>query len=89
MTWNEMETTFTDYFAVGRNLILAELQALRADKLDVNKYVAQCNQAKSKYYWNSGDEQALKDAFMSGLPFKAKEALMINYDTQAYSLQKQ
>ena len=51
-----MEKVFNEYFAVGRYVILAELQALRTDKLDVNKYVAQFNQVKSKYYWNVGDE---------------------------------
>ena len=55
-TWNDMQKVFSEYFAVGRNVILAELQALRTDKLDVNKYVAQFNQVKSKYYWNVGDE---------------------------------
>lgn len=81
-----MENAFEDYFRVDRHVVLTELQALRCDKLDVVKYVTQFNQIKSKYYFTVADDETLKDAFVSGLPFKCKEALTVHRDMATYTL---
>ena len=51
-----MEQAFVDYFAMDRNVVLSELQALRCEKFEVSKYVIAFNQVKSKYYWTTTDE---------------------------------
>ncbi len=50
-TWGDMTKSFEEYFAVSRNVILSELQAMRCDKFEVGKYIASFNQVKAKYYW--------------------------------------
>ena len=72
-----MEQTFLDYFSVGRNVVLSELQALKCDKFDVSKYVSQFNAIMAKYYWEWHDLHSLKDVFVMGLPFECKKTLMV------------
>lgn len=38
-----MEQCFKEYFGIGRNVVLSELQALRCDKFEVGKYIATFN----------------------------------------------
>lgn len=55
-TWVDMKKKFTDAFQVDNNAVITELQALRCDYTDVDKYTTEFNKIAAKVAWTSSDQ---------------------------------
>ena len=54
-TWADMKKKFLDAFQVDTNAVITELQALRCDYTDVEKYTTDFNKIAGKVAWSSND----------------------------------
>ena len=84
--WIDAKNSFIKLFEVDRASALADLQFLQVRDFDVDGYVASFNQLMARYPWNSGDEDALKDAFVRNLPYKTKEKMLVDRDFSSLTL---
>ena len=84
--WNDVRTRFTKIFEVDRGTALTDLQSLQVTNWDVDAYITQFNAKMALYPWSSGDQDALKDAFVRNLPYKTKEKMLVDRDYQSLVL---
>ena len=81
-----MIDAFKDYFRVDRNVVIADLKALRCKDRNVEEYTEQFNKMQSRYPINGADAELMKELYVDSLPYKIKERLALDRAYATFTL---